>query len=174
MELSDSKQVIVERHNKAVYLDGDRIIKVFKAEKPASDIFNEALNIARVIEAGVRVPKILEVSQVADGPAVAVVGDGVRAIGHALAGELELLAHSSPPPKRVPNAWPKSDRARPTRPLRRAGAARRGGRAGKRAAPARLHEQTRRVSHVRTAPDAGRRDDPKRVQRSPPCPPAAP
>ena len=67
MELSDSKQVIVERHNKAVYLDGDRIIKVFKAEKPASDIFNEALNIARVIEAGVRVPKILEVSQVADG-----------------------------------------------------------------------------------------------------------
>ena len=67
MELSDSKQVIVERHNKAVYVDGDRIVKVFKAEKPASDIFNEALNIARVIEAGVRVPKILEVSQVADG-----------------------------------------------------------------------------------------------------------
>ena len=67
MELSDSKQVIVERHNKAVYRDGNRIVKVFKAEKPASDIFNEALNIARVIEAGVRVPKILEVSQVADG-----------------------------------------------------------------------------------------------------------
>ena len=67
MELSDSKQVIVERHNKAVYVDGDRIVKVFKAEKPASDIFNEALNIARVIEAGVRVPKVLEVSQVADG-----------------------------------------------------------------------------------------------------------
>lgn len=67
MELSDSKKVIVERHNKAVYVDGKRIVKVFKAEKPASDIFNEALNIARVIEAGVRVPKILEVSQVADG-----------------------------------------------------------------------------------------------------------
>ena len=67
MELSDSKQVIVERHNKAVYVDGDRIVKVFKATKPASDVFNEALNLARVIEAGVRVPKILEVSQVADG-----------------------------------------------------------------------------------------------------------
>ena len=57
MELSENKQVIVERHNKAVYHDSDRIVKVFKAEKPASDIFNEALNIARVIEAGVRVGK---------------------------------------------------------------------------------------------------------------------
>ena len=67
MELSDSKQVIVERHNKVVYVDGGRIVKVFKSTKPASDVFNEALNIARVIEAGVRVPKVLEVSQVADG-----------------------------------------------------------------------------------------------------------
>ena len=67
MELSDSKQVVVERHNKVVYVDGGRIVKVFKATKPASDVFNEALNIARVIEAGVRVPKVLEVSQVADG-----------------------------------------------------------------------------------------------------------
>ena len=67
MELSDSKQVIVERHNKVVYVDGGRLVKVFKATKPASDVFNEALNIARVIEAGVRVPKVLEVSQVADG-----------------------------------------------------------------------------------------------------------
>lgn len=67
MELSENKQLIVERHNKAVYVDGDRIVKVFKAEKPASDVFNEALNIARVTEAGVRVPKVLEVSQVADG-----------------------------------------------------------------------------------------------------------
>lgn len=67
MELTDSKQVIVERHNKVVYVDGARIVKVFKAEKPASDIFNEALNLARVTEAGVRVPKVIEVSQVADG-----------------------------------------------------------------------------------------------------------
>lgn len=67
MELSDNKQLIVERHNKIVYVDNDRIVKVFKAEKPASDVFNEALNISRVTEAGVRVPKVLEVSQVADG-----------------------------------------------------------------------------------------------------------
>ena len=38
MELSENKQLIVERHNKAVYVDGDRIVKVFKAEKPASDV----------------------------------------------------------------------------------------------------------------------------------------
>lgn len=67
MELSDSKQVVVERHNKVVYVDEGRIVKVFKAEKPASDVFNEALNLARVTEAGVRVPKVIEVSQVADG-----------------------------------------------------------------------------------------------------------
>ena len=67
MELSENKQVIVERHNKVVYVDGERIVKVFKAEKPASDVFNEALNISRVTEAGVRAPKVLEVSQVADG-----------------------------------------------------------------------------------------------------------
>ena len=67
MELSDSKQAIVERHNKVVYRDGDRIVKVFKATKPASDVFNEALNVARIMGAGVRVPKILEVSQTADG-----------------------------------------------------------------------------------------------------------
>ena len=30
MELSENKQLIVERHNKAVYVDGDRIVKVFK------------------------------------------------------------------------------------------------------------------------------------------------
>lgn len=67
MELSDSKQVIVERHNKVVYVDGNRIVKVFKATKPASDVFNEALNLARVAGAGIRVPQVLEVSQVADG-----------------------------------------------------------------------------------------------------------
>ena len=67
MELSENKQAIVERHNKVVYRDGDRIVKVFKATKPASDVFNEALNVARIMGAGVRVPKILEVSQTADG-----------------------------------------------------------------------------------------------------------
>jgi aminoglycoside phosphotransferase (APT) family kinase protein len=67
MELSDSKAVIVERNEKVVYQDGNRIVKAFKPSKAASDVFNEALNLARVAEAGVSTPKVLEVSQTADG-----------------------------------------------------------------------------------------------------------
>lgn len=67
MKLSDSKVELVRRHNKAVYQDGNRIVKVFNDQKPASDIFNEALNLARVAETGLRVPKPLEVSQVKEG-----------------------------------------------------------------------------------------------------------
>lgn len=67
MILSDSKIEIVRRHNKVVYQDGNRLIKVFNDRKPGSDVFNEALNDARVAEAGGRVPRVLEVSQVKDG-----------------------------------------------------------------------------------------------------------
>ena len=67
MELSDKKIVLVERNEKVVYQDGNRIVKAFKPSKAASDVFNEAVNLARVAEAGVRVPKVLEVSQTADG-----------------------------------------------------------------------------------------------------------
>lgn len=67
MILSDSKVEIVRRHNKVVYQDGNRLIKVFNDRKPGSDVFNEALNDARVSEAGGRVPRVLEVSQVKDG-----------------------------------------------------------------------------------------------------------
>ncbi len=67
MILSNSKVEIVTRHNKAVYRDGNRLIKVFNERKPGSDVFNEALNDARVSEAGGLVPRVLEVSQVKDG-----------------------------------------------------------------------------------------------------------
>lgn len=67
MKLSDSKVEIVRRHNKVVYQDGNSLVKVFNSEKPGSDVFNEALNVARVEETGVRVPGIKEVSQVEDG-----------------------------------------------------------------------------------------------------------
>ncbi len=67
MILSDSKVEIVRRHNKVVYQDGNRLIKVFNDRKPGSDVFNEALNNARITEAGGRVPRVLEVSQVRDG-----------------------------------------------------------------------------------------------------------
>ena len=64
MILSDSKILVAERGNKKVYDQGDTIVKVFNSEKPVSDVFNEALNLARINEAGIPSPKILEVSQV--------------------------------------------------------------------------------------------------------------
>ncbi|MBR3327718.1 MAG: phosphotransferase [Atopobiaceae bacterium] len=67
MNLSNGKTEIVRRHNKVVYQDGNRLVKVYNDQKPGSDVFNEALNNARVIEAGGRVPRVLEVSQVKDG-----------------------------------------------------------------------------------------------------------
>lgn len=63
MELSAEKKAICSRGNKVVYDCGDRIVKVFNEKKPAADVFNEALNLARVDEAGVDVPNILEVSK---------------------------------------------------------------------------------------------------------------
>ena len=64
MLLPDSKTEIVRRGNKVVYDLGDKIVKVFNETKPVSDVFNEALNLARINECGIRSPKALEVSQV--------------------------------------------------------------------------------------------------------------
>ena len=64
MELSKDKVVIVERGNKVVYDCGDTIAKVFNGNKPAADIFNEALNLARAKQAGIDVPEIVEVGKV--------------------------------------------------------------------------------------------------------------
>ena len=36
MELSDKKVVLVERNEKVVYQDGNRVVKAFKSSKPAS------------------------------------------------------------------------------------------------------------------------------------------
>ena len=71
MELPESKVEIVRRGNKVVYDCGDSIVKVFNASKTESDVFNEALNLARIQETGIRVPKILEVSKSAEGWALA-------------------------------------------------------------------------------------------------------
>jgi tRNA A-37 threonylcarbamoyl transferase component Bud32 len=67
MKLSENAVAIKKRHNKVVYRDGDRIVKVFNSAKPAVDVFNEALNLSRIQGTGILVPKILEVSQMDDG-----------------------------------------------------------------------------------------------------------
>lgn len=64
MKLSKDKKIIVERASKVVYDCGDRVVKVFNANKPASDILNEGLNQARAADAGIDVPQFLEVGQV--------------------------------------------------------------------------------------------------------------
>ena len=64
MIISESKTVVAERGNKVVYDLGDKIAKVFNESKPVSDVFNEALNLARINKAGIRSPKVLEVSEV--------------------------------------------------------------------------------------------------------------
>ena len=71
MELPENKTVLVSRGNKVVYDCGDRIVKVFNASKPESDVFNEGLNLARIQETGIRVPHILEVSKSDEGWALA-------------------------------------------------------------------------------------------------------
>lgn len=54
-------KVVAQRENKKIYLDGDKIIKVFEKKYAKSDILNEALNQARVEETGLPVAKIWEV-----------------------------------------------------------------------------------------------------------------
>ena len=67
MELSNNKQEIVRRGNKVVCDCGDTVVKAFNNSKPASDVLNEALNLTRVYEAGVKAPKLLEVSELGEG-----------------------------------------------------------------------------------------------------------
>ena len=64
MKLPSERQVVAERHNKIVYDCGDTVVKVFNGNNPAADILNEALNLARVEQAGNRVPELLEVGKV--------------------------------------------------------------------------------------------------------------
>ena len=55
-------KVIAVRNTKSVYRDGDRCIKVFNESHPKADILNEALNIARIEETGINIPRLLEVT----------------------------------------------------------------------------------------------------------------
>lgn len=59
--------VMAQRADKTVYRDGDRVIKVFSADKKKSDVLNEALNQARVEESGLHIPHIYDVTRLDDG-----------------------------------------------------------------------------------------------------------
>lgn len=61
MELNN---LIIERPNKQIFKDGDLAIKVFNSDFNKSDILNEALNMARIEETSLNVPKLNGVSVV--------------------------------------------------------------------------------------------------------------
>ena len=46
------------------FTNDDCIVKVFNEGHPKSDVFNEALNTARVEETGLDIPKVKEVTQI--------------------------------------------------------------------------------------------------------------
>lgn len=55
-------RVIAVRNCKTVYRNGDKCIKVFNRDFSKADILNEALNQARIEEAGLLIPRLSEVS----------------------------------------------------------------------------------------------------------------
>ncbi len=57
-------QVIAKRPNKTIYRDGDKTIKVFEPSFSTADVLNEALNLARVGETSLNIPKLHEVSKI--------------------------------------------------------------------------------------------------------------
>lgn len=63
MELTN-KTLIVKRSYKEVYKCEEGIAKVFEEAHPKADVFNEALNTARVEATGLDIPKVKEVSLV--------------------------------------------------------------------------------------------------------------
>lgn len=64
------KNVIVKRDYKTVYDLGDRVVKHFTPDHAKSDVFNEALNNARVEETGLNIPKVLSVTNIDGGFAI--------------------------------------------------------------------------------------------------------
>lgn len=56
--------IIAKRASKTVYRDGDNAIKIFDENYSKADILNEALNLARVEETGLPIPKVTEVGKI--------------------------------------------------------------------------------------------------------------
>lgn len=61
-----NKEIKVERVNKSIYVENGLVYKVFKEGFNKADVLNEALNLARVEQTGLRIPTLVEV-KVIDG-----------------------------------------------------------------------------------------------------------
>ncbi|GHU65828.1 aminoglycoside phosphotransferase [Spirochaetia bacterium] len=57
-------KILVQRTDKTIYLDGNKVIKVMGPSYPAADVLSEALNLACVNATPLRTPKFLEVTQI--------------------------------------------------------------------------------------------------------------
>lgn len=58
-----SDRIIAVRTGKTIFRDGDRVIKQFERDYPKADVISEALNQARIEETGLKVPRVIEVSE---------------------------------------------------------------------------------------------------------------
>ncbi len=56
--------VVANRHDKTIYRDGNRCIKLFNENFSKADVLNEALNQARIEETDLKVPRLLEVTRI--------------------------------------------------------------------------------------------------------------
>ncbi len=64
------ERVIALRTNKTVYLDDDKVIKLFGGDYSKADVLSEALNHAKIEETGLNVAKLLEVTSMDSGLAI--------------------------------------------------------------------------------------------------------
>lgn len=60
----EQKDLIVKRAHKDVYQTEDGIVKLFVKEHPKADVFNEALNTARVEATDLNIPKLKQVTEI--------------------------------------------------------------------------------------------------------------
>lgn len=60
------QNMIAKRTSKAIYRDGNNVIKVFDENYSKADILNEALNLARVEETDLPIPQVVEVTKAED------------------------------------------------------------------------------------------------------------
>lgn len=58
------ENAIAVRPSKRIYLEGEHIVKVFDEDFSKADILNEALNLARVEETGLPIPRVEEVAKI--------------------------------------------------------------------------------------------------------------
>ncbi|MDR0622611.1 MAG: aminoglycoside phosphotransferase family protein [Deltaproteobacteria bacterium] len=63
----EGRVVLAQRPAKVIVREGERVLKIFDQNYSVADVLNEALNQARVMESGLRIPELLEVRKTPEG-----------------------------------------------------------------------------------------------------------